>query len=87
MITVETFTKGNLPAKAYIVYTSLGYRVMAEDKEGLSEWPIDYSQWGSNASIAYNNPERLPKYAKILVHRAYKRLKVAYPFCAYYGTK
>lgn len=86
MITVETFTKSNLPAKVYIVYTSLGYRIMCEDKEGLSEWPIDYSQWGNTTGIAYNNPERLPQYAKALVHKAYKRLKLAYPFCAYYGV-
>lgn len=87
MITIETFSMGNLPGKAHIVYTSLGYRVMCENKEGLSDWPIDYSQWGNTTGIAFHNPERLPQYVKTLTYRAYKRLNSAYPFCAYYGVK
>ena len=70
---IKTFSKKNLPCKAHVVRLSHNnqLRVMVEDKDGLSDWPIQYNDgW-----IAYDHPEWFPKYLKYnLVPKAFKYL-------------
>ena len=47
-----------------------GYRVMVTDG-WFADWPIKYE----NGKIAYDTPEKIPKYAKKLVYAAFKILE------------
>ena len=64
---IKTFSKKGLPCKAHVVRTDTGVRVMAESKDGLSDWPCMY-----NGRILYDHPEWFPKYMKYdLVPKAF----------------
>lgn len=69
---IKTFEQRDRPGKAHIVRLSDNrIRVMCENKEGLSDWPIQYD----NGLIAYDHPERYPLYVKSMVNRAFRYIK------------
>lgn len=48
-----------------------GWRVCAENKDGFTDWPIQYS----DGRIAYNHPYKFTKEEKAQVERTYKALR------------
>ena len=49
------------------IATQIRYRVMAVNKNDFSDWPIQYD----DGTIAYDFPERYPKYVKECVRKCF----------------
>jgi hypothetical protein len=68
---LKTFRSSRSGGKgcAHIVLSDDGslVSVMCENADGFSDWPVRYA----DGSIAYDYPERMPKYVKRCVQQAF----------------
>ncbi len=60
------------PKKPFKVHLTLAGKIMTEDKNGLTQWPIKYD----DGRIAYDNLDTVPKYGRQIVRKAFDFFKI-----------
>lgn len=71
-MTIKSFRVKGKQGAAHVIQNREGrLSVMAENADGFTDWPIRYP----NGQIAWDHPERMPEYVKVLVRRAFRAIK------------